>query len=672
MSPLEAARELRHKRLCKEAEEILNKAIEATPNDPDLRAERGMVYAFSQREILAVEEYVASAGSKLTHVLGQILADYFYCRSLYAKQVGVEDLETKSKASLIKEVHGDVSNTLSACLIVKNEEKHLDRCLSSLKGIVDEIVVIDTGSTDRTLEIAEKHGAVIGHFPWINDFSAARNASLDLATSAWALWIDADEELTPESFSTIREALIRPQFGGYYVQIINLMDDVNENNQYVHLPVRIFKNIPEIRFSGKIHEQVLPCFEKHQLVPATLNNVKLIHYGYRPSDMVEKDKVGRSLEMLEREVKENPSDSFQWFNLANVYSHSRRHEDCVRASRQAVKYLPPDVPYGPVAYQLLSSSLIALGRASEAVQVGESAKANCHFQVINQFEYSHALLKTGRASEALDAFEAMSGMSWPSDLPGDTGIISYKGLALKAQILVELGRYEEALLISDESLRSDANFAPAWYSKGLALSHLNQPNESAVAFEKASTGVGLKDCRILAAQQWRLSGQFEKAYQSFSNAFLEESNRPDLAAAWIQIAQEWGDASHLLAAYKAVDEAGFRSPEILNNWARTLAKEGLYNEAAEKFGRAIELSPSDPNIYFNFGDLLYSIGLYAEAAGCYEQGLRLNPQSSEGWFVLGNCFAQLDHTDGAQMAYRYALNIDPNHGQAQHNLALVA
>jgi glycosyltransferase involved in cell wall biosynthesis len=93
---------------------------------------------------------------------------------------------------------------ISACLIVKDEERHLDRCLSSLQGIVDEIVVVDTGSTDGTLEIAQSHGAVIGSFDWCDDFSAARNASLDLATGDWVLWIDADEALTPESASSIR------------------------------------------------------------------------------------------------------------------------------------------------------------------------------------------------------------------------------------------------------------------------------------------------------------------------------------------------------------------------------------------------------------------------------------------------------------------------------------
>ncbi len=87
--------------------------------------------------------------------------------------------------------------TLSLCMIVKNEEKHLARCLSSVKDVADEIVIVDTGSTDKTIEIAESFSAKIFHFDWVNDFSAARNFALSKCTGDWILYLDADEELNP-------------------------------------------------------------------------------------------------------------------------------------------------------------------------------------------------------------------------------------------------------------------------------------------------------------------------------------------------------------------------------------------------------------------------------------------------------------------------------------------
>jgi hypothetical protein len=92
---------------------------------------------------------------------------------------------------------------LSVCMIVKNEERFLGQCLASVKDIANELIVIETGSIDRTVEIAREHGAQVGHFEWCNDFAAARNASIALATGDWILFLDADEELSPAEKQTL-------------------------------------------------------------------------------------------------------------------------------------------------------------------------------------------------------------------------------------------------------------------------------------------------------------------------------------------------------------------------------------------------------------------------------------------------------------------------------------
>jgi cellulose synthase/poly-beta-1,6-N-acetylglucosamine synthase-like glycosyltransferase len=92
---------------------------------------------------------------------------------------------------------------LSVCMIVKNEQRFLGQCLASVKDIADELIVIDTGSTDRTIEIAREHGAQVGHFEWCNDFAAARNASIAPATGDWILFLDGDEELSPAEKQTL-------------------------------------------------------------------------------------------------------------------------------------------------------------------------------------------------------------------------------------------------------------------------------------------------------------------------------------------------------------------------------------------------------------------------------------------------------------------------------------
>jgi glycosyltransferase involved in cell wall biosynthesis len=96
---------------------------------------------------------------------------------------------------------------LSAALIVRDEAEHLDACLASLGGLVDEIVVVDTGSRDDSLEVAQRHGAVIGHEAWESDFLTPRNRALDLASGDWILYIDADERVRPADHATVRDLL---------------------------------------------------------------------------------------------------------------------------------------------------------------------------------------------------------------------------------------------------------------------------------------------------------------------------------------------------------------------------------------------------------------------------------------------------------------------------------
>src|SRR5438309_3283180 len=101
---------------------------------------------------------------------------------------------------------------LSLCMIVKNEERFIQDCLESAREAVDEMVVVDTGSTDRTVELAEQAGAQVSHFQWCNDFAAARNASIERAKGAWVLWLDADERLGPGSAAELRRAIRQNQF----------------------------------------------------------------------------------------------------------------------------------------------------------------------------------------------------------------------------------------------------------------------------------------------------------------------------------------------------------------------------------------------------------------------------------------------------------------------------
>lgn len=656
----------------KEAEQLLTLLLKDSPDDPELAAELGILYCYTQREFEALDLLDRIAGSEKGDLLRQVLVDYFHCRALMAKKLKVPDPKGKAAMSRLSGTpSASAGIKLSACLIVKNEQAHLDRCLASIEGLCDEIVVVDTGSTDGTVEIAKKYGAKVGHFDWCDDFSAARNASLDLATGNWALWIDADEELTPESHNAIREALIRPHFGGYFVKIVNLMDDDSDANQYVHTPVRLFRLAPEIRFAGRIHEQVLQAFEEYGYLAATLSNATLRHYGYRPSVMVEKDKLARTIGMLEKEVKENPRDPFHWFNLANAYSVGRRPSDAEVAARLCINFVPHGAPYTPVAYQILTSALIAQDRADEALQECEVAEMKGVLTIINEFDRAHALFKLDRADEALKAIERCLSMDWPSDLTGDSGIKTYKGAVLKSQILTRLGRANEGLALAEEALATDPNFGVGIYALGCALEKLGRHADAAETYLRAASHVGLEGCARLAAREFAKAGNHAHAGALYES-LLEREKDAEAAAGFIHALEALGDEHQLLVGFERLASLNLTSAAMLVNWGRTLAKCGRLDDALAKYDEAIARDSKYANACLNAGDLLYGCGHYQEAAQRYEQALRIDPLNPQAWFVLGNCFARMSHTEGAALAYRQALGIDPDHREAQANLQYVA
>ncbi len=149
--------------------------------------------------------------------------------------------------------------TISLCMIVRNEEDVLDRCLSSVKGIADEIVIVDTGSTDRTKEIAAAHGARLFDFTWIDDFSAARNAAFEKAEMDFILWLDADDVIDPENreaFITLKET-IEPDTDVMMMRY-HVAFDQEGKPTYTFFRERLLRRASEFRWGGRVHEAITP------------------------------------------------------------------------------------------------------------------------------------------------------------------------------------------------------------------------------------------------------------------------------------------------------------------------------------------------------------------------------------------------------------------------------
>lgn len=246
-------------------------------------------------------------------------------------------------------------------MIVKNEERCIERCLDSVSSFVSEIIVVDTGSSDRTVELIKKYNPRVFHYEWDNNFSNARNYAIEQATGDYILQLDGDEWIDDKE-DLLKDTLDRDI---YYLPIRNdLGQGVVENNIFP----RMFRNLPEFRYEGAIHEQI--NITKHSnRSSAVLKHVIIHHDGYLTSIIEEKDKHNRNLKILLEESKTNPS-VFNYYNLGQQYFTMAKYQKAIEFFRKAYQ---SGGEYSFTKGLLLSliRSLIMLKKYDEALSIAK-------------------------------------------------------------------------------------------------------------------------------------------------------------------------------------------------------------------------------------------------------------------------------------------------------------
>ncbi|MEO6992367.1 MAG: glycosyltransferase [Lacunisphaera sp.] len=282
---------------------------------------------------------------------------------------------------------------LSVCLIVKDEERFIGQCLASVKGLADQIVVVDTGSTDQTKTIAQEKRAEVHSFPWNDDFSAARNEALAHANGDWVLFLDADEELPAENHAAFRAMLANESAMSWRMPILDAGHE-EKGHRYM---VRLFRNAPGLHFVGRVHEQIFPSIEirrKEGGLENRIADVALRHHGYTPELIAERGKTQRNLRWLEKALSETPGDPTLLTNQGLELSRDGRIDEGLRRYQTACEILAahPSSSIAPESRQVLlsqySAQLISAGKPREAITLLTSSiarqaepTASLHFQL---------------------------------------------------------------------------------------------------------------------------------------------------------------------------------------------------------------------------------------------------------------------------------------------------
>lgn len=249
-------------------------------------------------------------------------------------------------------------------MIVKNEERFLPECLQRLQPYVDEIVVVDTGSTDGTIQIARDYGAKVIEHPWRDDFAEARNVSLAHATGDWILVVDADEHLVQEDGPRLRKAVDHPVADAYVYDIISFAGD--DDLEVITKRLGLFKSRPDFRFRGQIHEQINYAVRDAK-VPVAHLRVRFEHYGYDPAVRLERNKSERNLNLVCKCLQEDPENAFMHFNCAQELFVLGRAEEAVDHYQTALRLAGTDsaAPYVPITVYRLAYLLFQLRRWAE-------------------------------------------------------------------------------------------------------------------------------------------------------------------------------------------------------------------------------------------------------------------------------------------------------------------
>jgi glycosyltransferase involved in cell wall biosynthesis len=255
-------------------------------------------------------------------------------------------------------------------LITKNEENNIEYCLSHLKSIVNEQIVVDTGSTDRTVEIAESLGAKVFHFEWIEDFSAARNFALDKAKGDWVIFLDCDEYFNDSSIALIRNYIKNinenRNVNGVLTELINIDKENNITSTMKNISPRIFRNKKTIRYKNKIHEYLVDLErEKHNFNVVFIdmsNDLKVLHTGYDSKVLKEKDKNARNINMLKKELDEKPEDSQLNLYMSKSLFMNQQYKESLDYALQALKCMDhnKNLEYYPTIYSSILYIMYAL------------------------------------------------------------------------------------------------------------------------------------------------------------------------------------------------------------------------------------------------------------------------------------------------------------------------
>ncbi len=301
---------------------------------------------------------------------------------------------------------GSSRPTLSLCMIARNEEQCIARCLESVQGVVDKMIVVDTGSQDATPDIAVAHGATVVRCRWQDDFSLARNFSLEQAVGEWILVLDADEELESETRASLRNFVARADADGYSLRV-RCFNSPGDLQRYEDLSItRLFRNRPEYRYEQPIHEQIRPAIERRggRVLESSLT---ILHHGYaEPAGKGKTPRAIRNLKLLEKALAASPGDPYLHYQLGATHKALGNKAAADAHLRRVLELDYESLGDATISTVYMKLAQLALGRNDyqSAVGYARASLARNPRNVVSQYVAGLAHIYQGNLRDAYSCF----------------------------------------------------------------------------------------------------------------------------------------------------------------------------------------------------------------------------------------------------------------------------
>jgi tetratricopeptide (TPR) repeat protein len=542
---------------------------------------------------------------------------------------------------------------ISLCMIVKNEERFLAQALRSAQDVVDEMIVVDTGSTDRTIEIAKSFGAIVLERQWRNDFAWARNQALEHASKRWILALDADEEIMPNCKSALVALKNVPADRmALWVRIHNRSDDYTGTGDMSHALIRVFPNDPNIRYRGLIHE-----FATYENDPDGLSGVPspiaIVHHGYVKEVVEAREKGARNLAIVKAAAEKEPDDAFHWFNLGTT-AFLCNDFVTARDALERMRTILGKQHRGFVPNGLAVLAETYCDKLDDPVKGEEIARAALEFSP----HYANAHFQLGKALMAQKRFEDARGAYLDAIDDGKYAALQY---VIDDQVYIwkahsEIGSSyvmekndEKALEWFEKGLKNAAKAEPLHINRARALERLGRAAEALEGYRtvyelhRSSPHSTIEYVNALLRnggddEALRIVGE---TYATFAPQF----SVPLLMAA-AAVAQKRGsfDDERYLRAAAAIAPG---SSEVLDPLEAILRARGKTQDLAELVAREESVPPQTPGDFLRRARRAIERSEFAAARELSESGLALAPGHATLRYALGIALSNLGERERA-------------------------